>query len=402
MRLKLSSCSGSSLVVSSLFGVLGLLVAGCGGDEPVAGTTNTNSDDTGGEETSESETGGAEDTASDGRDNSGSTSTTTTTNPANTSDDSTLPDLPAGTAVGIACTDNADCTSPLTCVRTDDSFRGALPGTGVCTMPCTADTECQAVDLYGFCDLVGAPTPEAIAATAEGEIPEGMAPYCLQACPFGLSATKCDALATFACTPIEAEVTETTDGSFQFGLCLPLCSGDDDCESNEHCDATWGLCVPEESEGKGLGEKCDPEAVESECAGGFCIGISADLPYGLCTAPCNVHPDTIVCGGEPGTDAEFGCFSNLFTELGSTVNDLGQCLPLCSVDDDCPDAFACDLSGADTLSQVYGRDGVCFPTDDSIAEAVSALGDGGGGGATTEPEPPPPNKDAGGGAADGG
>ena len=397
MRLKLSSWSGSSLFLSSLFGVVGLLAASCGGDEPVSGTANTSTpDDTEPDAAGPGESNGGNETGGGNGDD-----TSSTTSPTPTTSDNTLPDTPAGTAVGIACTDNSDCDSPLTCVRTDDSFRGALPGTGICTMPCTSDSECQAVDLYGFCDLIGAPTDAAIEATAQGDIPEGMAPYCLQACPFGLSAAKCDALPTSACTPIEAAVTETTDGAFQFGLCLPLCSGDDDCEDGERCDPTWGMCVDEVRGGKGLGEKCDP-AADAECSGGLCIGISEELPYGLCTAPCNFHPDTIVCGGEPGTDAEFGCFSNLFTELVSTRNDLGQCLPLCDADDDCPDAFACDLSAADTLPEFYGRTGVCFPTEESIAEAVSALGDGGGA-MSTEPEPEPSNTDAGGSAtADGG
>src|SRR5690606_14329948 len=165
------------------------------------------------------------------------------------------------------------------------------------------------------------------------------------------------------------------------------------CSSSEACDAAWGMCVPKAREGKPLGAKCDPAAEVPECASSVCLSISADLPYSMCTVQCNVHPDTIVCGGEPGSNAEFGCFSNLFTELASAVNDLEQCLPLCDSDEDCPDALACDLSAAETFTDVYGRGGVCFPTEDSIAEAVRGLSDAGGN--SPAPEPPDDDVDAG-------
>lgn len=382
--MRFASAPGSRLVVSSLLGVLAVLVTGCGSEEPVNGTTSPT-------DTNEESSSGTNSVDTDGQATEGADDTEANTGatPTATIPDDTLPETPIG-VVGIACTGDGDCAAPLTCVRTDDSFRGALPGTGICTMPCDSDNECQAVDALGFCDLIGAPTDDAIAATAQGEVPEGMAAYCLQACPFGVNGNKCDGLSTFTCAPLEAEVTTVQDISFQFGLCFPLCAGDDDCKSGEACDAVWGLCVPKAREGKPLGAKCDPNAELPECAGGLCLGISADLPYGVCSAQCNVHPDTLVCGGEPGPDAEFGCFSNLFTELASAVNDLGQCLPLCDSDADCSDALACDLSAAETFQDLYGRGGVCFPSEDAIAEAVRALSDAG----DQSPEPPA-NVDAG-------
>lgn len=375
MRASVSFRFGSFVDIGALLGVLALImVPGCGGDEPVS---NTNSSQDNSEEDGV-DAGAPQGAASGDQSGPAASSTSSATSSPSTTPGSTDPNQATGTAVGIACDQDSDCLSPLTCVREDESFRGSFPGTGVCTMPCTSDEQCQAVDSFGFCDLVGAPTDEALAAAGTDQIPEGMAPYCLQACPFGLGVYKCDSLATSSCTPIEAEVVTATDGSqFQFGLCLPICSGDSDCQSGQECDSAWGLCVEAKREGLPVGEKCDPENAGGDCESGICLSISADLPYGICTAPCNVHADTIVCGGEPGPDAKFGCFSNLFTELQSSINDLGQCLALCDADEDCPDALACDLRAATSLPDVYGRSGVCFPTSESVAAAVDALGGNG-------------------------
>lgn len=400
MRLKLSS-SGSSVFVSSLFGVLSLLTASCGGDEPVNGTTDTaDNNDTGAEESSEGSTGdGNNASGSDGPNNSEGPS------PTPTATDSSSPptDVPALPTVGVSCTRDDDCPSPLSCIRTDDSFRGAIPGSGICTMPCETSEQCQAVDGFGICSLLGAPTDEAISNASAEELPEGLSGYCLQWCPYGVSTDyKCNGLGTSACfPPSDDTVITANDGTeFQEGVCVPICSSDADCEDGEFCDAGWGLCVPDEVEGKELGEKCDPDAETRECKSGFCLGIAEEVPFGICTSWCNVHADTIVCNGTPGTDAEFGCFSNLFTPVASALNDVGQCLPLCNTDDDCPDALACDLSDPDTLTEIYGRPGMCFPTEESIAEASEGTADAGSD-VTTEPEPPAAI-DAGDGANDGG
>lgn len=382
----------SSVSIAALMGVLGLLVApGCGGDEPIKDAEPDTSGDT-------SDTSAEESTAGNNTD-----SETTGTTPVSSTSDPTTDEVPFGTAVGIECTEDSDCESPLTCVRTDDSFRGALPGTGVCTMPCESNEECQGIDEIAYCAVLGAPTDEALAAAGEDELPDGTALFCVQACPFGAAVMKCDGLATSTCVPIDEQASVTEDGSeFVFGLCSPMCSDDGDCDGDEYCDTSWGYCMPEAPEGKAPGEQCDPTAGETECAGGFCLGIDAALPYGTCSRSCNFHPDSVVCGGEPGTDARSGCYPHLFTPLLSSQNDLGQCLPLCDSDSDCPDALACDLSETEVFLEIYGRSGMCFPTEESVAEAVEALGNDTGAQNTSEPADQDAGNEPSAPAADGG
>ncbi len=371
-----------SVSVASSMSVLSLLAApGCGGDEPIKDTPPNGSATEASSDTAEQST--ADDATED--------ETLTTTPVGSSSSDLPTSDLPFGTAVGIECTEDSDCASPLSCVRTDDSFRGSLPGTGVCTMPCDTDDACVAVDQLAICDVIGAPTDEAIAAAGEGELPEGMARYCLQMCPFGAATEyKCDSLATFTCAPIQAGTFVVEDGTeIQLGACYPICGGDDDCDANEYCDTISGMCVESPRTGKALGERCDLASEALECAGGLCLGIAEELPYGVCSASCNIHPDTVVCDGEPGPDAEFVCFGSLVSEVPSSLNDVGQCLAMCDTDDDCPTAFACDLE-IDVTS--LGRSGLCWPTEESIANAVEELGSDAGAPITTEP---PAEEDAG-------
>lgn len=403
MRVKLSSCSGSSLVVSSLFGALGMLVTGCGGDEPVSNTGNADPTSTGADESDE--TGANSDDEQTQEDNgTQSTATPTTTTTTTTTDsESTAPVVPLGTVIGIACSEDGDCASPLTCVRSDDSFRGTLPGSGVCTMPCTADTECEALDGLGFCGLLGAPTDEALAAAGEGEVPEGFATFCMQLCPFGLAAYKCDSSANSACYPLTEEVTTTTSGSdFQIGVCSPICESDTECQSGEHCDKFWGMCVEDEREGKGLGESCDWSAETAECAGGLCLAISEDPPSGICSEPCNFHPDTIACGATAGPDAEFGCFWNMYASVNSSLNDVGQCVPLCDADPDCGDGLVCVTDVIQDQVGLYGRAGLCFPGQAATGDAGAGMSTEPVPADTSEPQEPPAGADAGNGSRDGG
>lgn len=365
MRLNVSSQSSS--VALWCFGtLLSFGAPGCGGDEPVSTGPNDGESSSEGEQSGESSDRPAASTSET------PASGTTTSDAVSSGTGAVTDEIPVGTAVGIGCTEDTDCASPLTCLRADDSFRGALPGTGVCSMPCESDEACQDVDALAYCEAIGAPTDEALAAASTDELPEGAARFCLQACPFGAdSSYKCDGLSNFTCTPVDETILTADDGTeFQFGLCVPLCADDDDCETGESCDPRSGLCVDAPRAGKALGEQCDLQAQVSECAGGICMGIAEELPYGICSEACNLHPDTIVCDGEPGPDAEFACYSALFTPIPSSLNDLGQCLAMCDTDEDCPTAFACDT---EIDATALGRTGLCWPTEESIANAVDAL-----------------------------
>lgn len=336
MRMKVSSLPGLLMVVTSLGAFTS---TACSSDENLPTEENSTNDDR------------SDGSRSDGSDATRDSDDTLTSDPTD--------EVPFGTVIGIGCTRDSDCEAPTRCVREDASFRGSIPGTGICTMPCETHDECGAVDAISYCVPLGVPTDEALAAADDDELPEGAALFCVAACPFGAQELKCGDLATSTCIPLDDGVSVTDTGEeFIFGLCSPLCSSDADCERNEYCDVGWGYCLPDRPKGKALGEACN-EGADDECAGAFCL-------FGVCADPCNLHPDTLICaGGEPGKDARFGCYPHLLTELPSAQNDLGQCLPLCDEDTDCPDALVCYTD--DIVSQLYGRGGTCFPAEDTSA-----------------------------------
>lgn len=339
MRMKVSLLPGLLMVVTSLGALTSIA---CSSDEQLP-LEETSTDD------------------SDATSNSDSQVTSDTTD-----------GIPPGTVVGVGCTRDSDCESPTRCVREDSSFRGSIPGGGICTVPCETHDECGAIDALAYCVPLGAPTDEALAAAGDDELPEGSALFCVAACPFGAQTSKCGDLSTSTCIPVDDEVLVSDTGEeFLFGLCTPLCSSDRDCERGEFCDVGWGYCLPERPQGKASGEQCNLDA--NECAGGFCLDIDTALPYGVCADPCNLHLDTIVCGGEPGDDARLGCYPHLFIDPLSALNDLGQCLPLCDVDADCPPALVCYIDDEGVFLEQYGRQGMCFPTDESVAEAIEEL-----------------------------
>jgi hypothetical protein len=368
------------LLVGSLMGV----ASGCGGgdegidkkptDKADAGEDDesSNGDDgsssTSALSTSSASGGGTSGTAASAASSSAS-GASTSTSAASTSEDTG----PFGTVIGVSCEEDADCVAPTKCIRTHESFDGALPGTGVCTMPCESSTDCSAVDSFSYCDYVGSATQEAIENVAEGELPVGLGYMCMQGCFYGQpDETKCGGLSTFACYPLDDVVRADSTGEFEYmiGGCTPLCHADSDCQDGEACDIFWGVCVESAREGKAIGELCNVDAVESECASEMCLSIADELSMGICTAFCNFHPDATVCGGEIDDNASAGCVGSLSTPIASSVGDRGQCIPLCDDDADCPTGLACSLDEPELTQQYYGRSGFCFPTDESIAEAL--------------------------------
>lgn len=362
MRTKVSSLPGLLMVVTTL-GVF--TSSACSSDEKLPLEEASTDDERTNDDSRSGDTSGNNDT--NGNNDSDATSDSDSPVTSDPTDEG-----PFGTVIGVGCTRDSDCESPTRCVREDASFRGSIPGSGICTLPCETHDECGAIDGLAYCAPLGAPTDEALAAAGDDELPEGSALFCVSACPFGAQTSKCGDLSTSTCIPIDEEVLVSDTGEeFLFGLCSPLCSSDTDCERNEYCDVGWGYCLPERARGKASGEQCDLEA--NECAGGFCLAIDDALPYGVCADPCNLHLDTIACGGEPGEDARLGCYPHLFLDPPSAQNDLGQCLPLCEVDADCPKALACFIDEEGIFLEQYGRSGMCFPTDESVADAIEEL-----------------------------
>lgn len=354
------------LLLGSLVGV-----ACSDGDEGIGTAATPDGKADGGANTSQATSIATSDTAG-----GASTSAPASTSTSGDTSGASTETVPLGEVIGIGCENDGDCTAPTRCIRSDDSFAGAIPGTGICTMPCEVNADCTAVDGFAYCDYIGHASAETIEDTPEGEIPEGFTTVCMQLCVFGQAdATKCGGLDTFTCVPLEDVVRSDASGQSQFmlGGCMPICHADTDCPEDTVCDVGWGLCVDEEPAGKAVGETCDVNAEQSECASGYCLGIAAELDVGVCSGACNFHPDVAVCGGEPGESAVAGCLGSLVTAIESSVGDLGQCIPLCDTSEDCPTGLACDLSEPDSTVQYYGRPGFCFPTEESIADALDDM-----------------------------
>ncbi len=240
-------------------------------------------------------------------------------------------------------------------------------------MPCTSDATCLAVDTFGICAAIGAPTEEDVANAGEDALPNGVAGYCMQACYYGDPVEKCGELPEFTCAP----TSDTITTSVLLGICLPLCYEDANCQDGEHCDTGSGLCVPENGEGKAVGDDCDPSAEDPGCAEGYCVAMTETV--GFCTTNCTVRPETIICNGaEPGPDAKATCYANIDVYFGTdgavltSYGDLGQCWPLCDEDADCPTGLVCDISSEDAQA-VTGRQGLCFlPAETADAGAADA------------------------------
>lgn len=348
----------TALRISSLV-LFALAAASCSGDEKIGDDTSSPAD--------------SDETAPDGDDGGPTAAPTTgdddTTQPGNdqtatdgvdTTDTST-PELPEA-VIGVPCDDDTDCQDGLTCLTESDS--GTLPRGGICTSPCSDNQGCWDYDAFSLCVALG--------------VSEGSDMYCVQACTFGASyADKCFDSAVQTCYPVSNEPLE--DETF-IGACFPQCRNDDDCASGTFCDAASGLCLEQELPGKAVGEICDVSAGEGECGqGGACMGIADGITTGFCTSVCNFHPETIICGSESvGPDAQAACIPNLqiLDALGvpSSVNDVGQCLPLCDVDDDCPTGMVCDVSDPE-LIDVVGRAGMCW-FDQAAIDAALAGPDG--------------------------
>lgn len=355
----------TALRISSLV-LFALAAASCSGDEKIGDDTSSPADSDDAVEdggfTAPQTTGNDDDDSSDETAGSDETDGIDTTESGDTTDgvdttDTSTPELPEA-VIGVPCDDDTDCQDGLTCLTESDS--GTLPRGGICTSPCSDNQGCWDYDTFSLCVALG--------------VSEGSDMYCVQACTFGASyADKCFDSAVQTCYPVSNEPLE--DGTF-IGACYPQCRNDDDCASGTFCDTASGLCLEEELPGKAVGEICDVSAGEGECGqGGACMGIAEGITTGFCTSVCNFHPETIICGSESvGPDAQAACIPNLqiLDALGvpSSVNDVGQCLPLCDVDDDCPTGMVCDVSDPE-LIDVVGRAGMCWFDQAAIDDALA-------------------------------
>jgi hypothetical protein len=259
--------------------------------------------------------------------------------------------------VGRACTEDAQCGAGLTCFTSaSNQFLGGGPGNGYCSLPCTQDAECAAVDQAAECVVTA----------------EGASGFCFRTClsldPRSLAENKCLGRRDVVCQS-EAYLELATFSSLrQDGWCLPQCGSDDDC-AGRRCDLARGLCVDEAglTPGKAIGERCEDDG---ECAGRLCIGLGGGESF--CSAPC-VFGQPTGCGyGLAASARAAACIAPQIQGFLNSegLGDVGFCAELCADDTECAQAasrgWTCEES--DQIETLFNRPGLCDGPD---------LGDGG-------------------------
>lgn len=262
-------------------------------------------------------------------------------------------------AVGLPCDAASACPgAPMVCIleSSNTEFQFGGPQGGYCSVPCTTNAECTAVDSDSACN------------TALG--------YCLALCQPGAGAglVKCGSGRAQYCVPI------TNDGSV--GACLPGCTSDAACGDGRFCDPGLpGLCVDELPPGGALGAPCTEANQLTDCASGFCLEYAdpndpAVTIGSFCSANCTAGVN-FGCGfDDVSTGArQAACFEPRFSDGG--VGDIGACFPLCDTTADCVQANAgwtcllfTDPAGATQL----GRQGECVPPGVGVGAADAGPG----------------------------
>jgi hypothetical protein len=307
----------------------------CGSDERITGVTPGDpADDSGtGEEDDDISVPAPDDVADD------DVSPVPTTRPTEPQPPAPTPNLTSN--IGATCETNASCGAGLECITAEgDTFFGGGPANGLCTMPCTSDFDCLAVDSNGFCLPIS--DSEAI---------------CVPACVTGdtlLGETKCLGRPDLACATVQG-----------YEFCVPMCGSDADCPEGRFCDLGGGTCVDAPAEGDPIGAACDPiEEENTSCATGQCLGFTEE--FGTCTGVCRTG--TVGCGSgdaTPSDPSEPVCLA-LFEGTGLD-GDIGQCVQRCNCDLDCdhPDAKCLALFEAEdeAVAAGFGTLGVCINGD---------------------------------------
>lgn len=256
-------------------------------------------------------------------------------------------------AVGARCETDADCASGATCLaEATTQWRGVAggPAGGYCSLPCTDNADCQALDSQSTCQSF---------APAEGS-------YCIRGCLSkdpDAGEAKCLNRPDVACISVAAQGDPENPfmAERQVGYCGPRCGSNSDCSGGRFCHRSAGLCTTNIAPGGAIGSRCD---ADRDCDGNSCEDRDAE-GIGTCTALC-VLGALNGCGYAADViRREAACLAPLvaagrFTE---GAGDIGLCRELCDVAEDCERAgegWVCTPVGAE-LAEFVGRSGACAP-----------------------------------------
>lgn len=225
------------------------------------------------------------------------------------------------------------------CRRAVDGYPG-----GYCTVPCEDRTPCDTFGVYHHC------------ARRAGETRS----FCEQRCLNGIDCGR----TAYTCA---GELPPSG------GVCIGVCTTDEDCGGGSVCDPYTAVCTTRVNEtGAITGERC---ASNDACRSGQCVleesasGLPSGWVEGYCVSSCILPPgynsndffagEAFPNGGCPG-DAI--CLPADFANTAR--GDLGRCYDQCNVDTDCRTGYACltEIQLASGGTSRYSN-GLCVPGD---------------------------------------
>lgn len=246
------------------------------------------------------------------------------------------------------CIEDSQCRGEgAVCRRDEDGYPR-----GYCTIPCDDRTPCDLFGSYHHC------------VQRVGETRR----FCEQRCLNGIDCTR----EGYTCA---GELPPSG------GLCLGVCSSDDQCSDGHTCEPYSGRCHPEGSvptAGALTGEPCD---ADDACLSGLCIeevdegGAPTGYLGGSCASNCIL----------PRGYNSSSFFSDVLLPRGACVGaavcfpttslsegDLGVCQQECTSDDDCRPGLQCASSFNTSSGMPASFDnGVCLPIDCSTRACPS-------------------------------
>jgi hypothetical protein len=245
-------------------------------------------------------------------------------------------------SVGNGCTADSQCAgAPLVCIQSTSNteFQQGGPQGGYCSVPCTSNADCTAIDDISACNTT--------------------LHYCFALCVPGTSQLKCGSNNAQACVAV----------STQFGVCIPRCSSDAACGPGRFCDpGDTGLCRDVAAQGGKVGDPCTPATEATDCAGGLCLQYADPndrtvVAGSFCSAGCTFGLSN-GCGFDnvSGGQRQAACLQS--SDDGGQPGDLGLCFPVCDSNADCAQSGAgwvCKPFNDANAEQQVGRLGECLP-----------------------------------------
>lgn len=242
-----------------------------------------------------------------------------------------------------ACEEDSQCPGEgAVCRPSSDGWPG-----GFCTVPCEDRTPCDARGVYHHCVV------------PEGETQGFCERRCLNGIDCGRDAYTC-----------EGELPPSG------GVCISVCSADEQCGAGTSCDLYTGRCVEGAPPTAGgiTGEAC---AESDDCRSGACVaeasetGVPTGWVGGSCTGNCVLpsgfnsssfyNGEALPAGTCPGAAV---CLPVAQQARG----DLGRCYAACVADSDCRPGYAClrdiALGGGGVSSY---SNGACVPDNCEVA-----------------------------------